>query len=140
MGDAKQATVHYKYKNDFAVLPFGKHYSLVRFKDVVGKTTIDISTVPRYVCYEELYDAIHQRHINQEEHSGIRKTEYATKRHYVNVSRTMVEKFIAACSCQLDRKQTTKPDDVRPIISSSFNSRGQVDLINMAATPDPPYT
>ncbi len=51
----------------------------------------------------------------------------------------MVEKFIAACSRQLGCKQTTEPDDVRPIISSSFNSRGQVDLINMIATPDPPY-
>ncbi len=51
----------------------------------------------------------------------------------------MVEKFIAACSCKLDHKQTTKPDDIRPIISRSFNSRGQVDLINMSATPDSPY-
>jgi hypothetical protein len=65
--------------------------------------------------------------------------ENATKRHYDDVSRIMIEKFIAACSCQLDRRQTSKPDDVRPIISS-FNSRGQVDLIKMAANPDPPYT
>jgi hypothetical protein len=106
---------------------------------MVGRTTIDISTVPWYVCYEELYDAIHQCHIDQEGHSGIRKTENSIKRHYVNVSRTMVEKFVAACSCQLDHKQTTKPDGVRPIVSSSFNSRSQVDLINMSATQDPPY-
>ncbi len=105
------------------MLSFGEHYSLVRSKDVVGKTTIDISTVPRYVCYEELYDAIRQCHIDQEGHSGIRKMENATKRHYDDVSRIMIEKFIAACSCQLDRRQTTKPDDVRPIIISSFNSR-----------------
>jgi hypothetical protein len=52
----------------------------------------------------------------------------------------MVEKFIAACSCQIDHRQTMKPDDVRPIISSSFNSRGQINLINKAETPDPPYT
>jgi hypothetical protein len=30
----------------------------------------------------------------------------------------------------------TKPDYVKPIISSTFNSRGQVDLINMTAYPD----
>jgi hypothetical protein len=132
--------VHYKYKKDFAVLSFGEQFSLVKSKDVVGKTTIDICTVPCYVCYEELYDAILQCHIDQEGHSGIRKTEKNIKRQYVNIFRTIIEKFIAACSCQLGHRQTTKPDDVRPIISSSFNSRGQVDLINMAANPDPPYT
>jgi hypothetical protein len=58
-----------QYKKDFTVLSFGEHYSLVRSKDVVGKTTIDISTVPRYVCYEELNDAIRQCHIDQEGHS-----------------------------------------------------------------------
>ncbi len=121
------------------MLPFGEHYSLVRSKDVVGKTTIEISTVPRYVCYEELSYAIRQCHIVQEGHSGIRKTENASKRHYVNVFRTMVEKSIAACYCQLDRKQTTKLDDVRPIISTTFNSRGQIDLINMAVNLDPSY-
>jgi hypothetical protein len=59
-GDVKQATLHYKYKKDFAVLSLGDHCSPVRSKDVVGKATIDISTVPRYVCYEELYNAIRQ--------------------------------------------------------------------------------
>jgi len=138
-GDSKTATMHYKYRKDFAVMKFGEHFSLVRSKDVVGKTVVDISTVPRYVCYEELYDAIRECHIDQEGHSGIRKTESSTRKHYVNVSRTMCEKFIAACSCQLDRKHPAKSDDIKPIISSSFNSRGQVDLINMTAYKDGPY-
>jgi len=66
-------------------------------------------------------------------HSGIRKTENAVKQHYVNIARAMVERFIACCNCQLDRKHPSKPDDIKPIISSTFNSRGQVDLINMMA-------
>jgi hypothetical protein len=138
-GDAKTATMHYKYRKDFAVMKFGDHYLLVQSKDVVGKTGVDISTIPRYVCYKELYDAIRECHIDQEGHSGIRKMESSTRKHYVNVSRTMCEKFIAACSCQLDRKHPAKPDDIKPIISSSFNSRGQVDLINMTAYKDGPY-
>ena len=48
----------------------------------------------------------------------------------------MWEKFIAACSSQLNRKPPSRADDVNPIISSSFNSRDQVDLINMTAYPD----
>jgi hypothetical protein len=51
----------------------------------------------------------------------------------------MFEKFIAACSCQLYHKHPLNPDYVKPIISSSFNSSSQVDLINMSANPDPPY-
>jgi hypothetical protein len=72
----------------------------------------DVSTVPHYDCYEELYDAIRQCQIDQEGHSGIRKTETTTKRHFVNVSRRMCEKFIATCSCQLDHKHPAKLDDV----------------------------
>jgi hypothetical protein len=57
----------------------------------------------------------------------------------------MCVKFINACRCQLDRKHPGKhkhpgkPDDVKPIISSTFNSRGQVDLINMTAYKDGKY-
>ena len=68
--------------------------------------------------------------------SGIRRTEKTAQRHYANVSRVMVEKFLAGCSCQLDKKFPAKPEDIKPIISSNFNSRGQVDLINMTAYPD----
>jgi hypothetical protein len=97
---------------------------------------VDVSKVPRYCAYEDLFEAINKCHIDQEGHSRIRKTEKIVRRHYINISRTMVEKFIASCSCHLDRKHPSKPDDVKPIISSTFNSRGQVDLIKMTAYPD----
>ncbi len=74
-GESRQATMYYKFKKDFAVLSFGDHYSLVTYQHVVGKSVIDISSVPRYACYEELYDCIKQCHTDQEGHSGIRKTE-----------------------------------------------------------------
>ncbi len=93
-----------KLKRDFAVLVFGDHYSLVLRKDVLGKEEVDGSTVPRYCCYEDMFDAISKCHIDQEGHSGIHKTESSVRHHYVNISRTMVEKFIASCSCQLDRR------------------------------------
>ncbi len=54
---------------------------------MVGKTTIDISTILRYLGYEELYDAIHQCHIDQEGHFGIIKTEGQDKKHYMKISR-----------------------------------------------------
>jgi hypothetical protein len=63
-GDSRQASLYYKYKKDFAVLFFGGHYFLVKSQNVVGKSVIKISTVPRYACYEELYDCIQQCHID----------------------------------------------------------------------------
>jgi hypothetical protein len=40
----------------------------------------------------------------------------------------MVEKIVAGYSCQLDKKFPTKPEDIKPIISSTF--------VNMNAYPD----
>jgi hypothetical protein len=138
MGDViNTSATSYKLKHDFTVLlALGDHYSLVLRKDVLGKEEVDVGTVPRYCAYEDLFQAISKCHIDREGHSGIQKTEKLVRHHYVNISRTMVEKFIASCSVQLDRKHPSKPDDVKPIISSTFNSRGQVDLINMIAYPD----
>jgi hypothetical protein len=47
-----------------------------------------------------------------------------------------VKKFIAAYSCQLERNHPAKAENVKPIISSTFNSRGQESLINTGAYPD----
>jgi hypothetical protein len=129
-------SAEYKMRRDYAVISFGQHYSVVKGRDVSGKVQVDISYLPRYCCYEDLFMAIHKCHVEHEGHSGIRKTEITMKQHYNNTSRAMIEKFIATCNCQLDRKHPAKPDDVKPIISSTFNSRGQVDLINMTAYPD----
>ncbi len=105
-------------------------------KDVLGKEEVDVSTAPRYCACKDLVEAISKCHINQEGHLGIHKTEKLVRHHYANASRTRVEKFIASCSCQLDRKHPSKPDDVKTIISSTFNSTGQIDLINLTAYPD----
>jgi hypothetical protein len=79
-------------KKGFVVLSLGDHYSLVKSQHVVGKSVIDISTVPRYACYEELYNYIKQCHIDQEGHSGSRKTENAFIKHF-NISREMCKVY-----------------------------------------------
>jgi hypothetical protein len=48
----------------------------------------------------------------------------------------MIKKFVAGCSRHLDKKFPRKPEDVKSIISSSFNNSGQADFINMAAYLD----
>ena len=95
---------------------------------------MDVSLISGYCCFED--EAISKCHIDQDGHSGIHKMEQSVKCQYINISCAVVEKFIAACSCQLERKHPQKPDDVKPIISSRFNSRGHFGLINMTAYPD----
>jgi hypothetical protein len=46
-----------------------------------------------------------------------------------------VREVCASCSCNSDRRLPTKPDEVKPIIGSTFNYRWCIDLINMIATP-----
>ncbi len=118
------------------MLKVGDEYALVRKRDVEGRQFISVENLPRYLAYEDLYCGIHQCHVELNCHSGIRRTEKAAQQHYVNVSCIMMYKFVAGYSCHLDRKFSIKQEDIKPIISSSINSRGQVDLIKMTAYPD----
>jgi hypothetical protein len=69
------------------VLKVGDEYSLVRKRDVEGREFISVENLPRYLAYEDLYDGILQCHVELNGHAGIRRTEKAAQRHYVNVSR-----------------------------------------------------
>ena len=48
----------------------------------------------------------------------------------------MCDVFVDLCTCRLDKKLPGRPEDIKPIISKTFNSRGQVDLIDMQTCPD----
>ncbi len=109
------------------MLKVGDEYSLVRKRDVKGRQVISIENWPRYLAYEDLFDGIRQCHVELNDHSCIRRTEKTAQRYYVNVSRIMIEKIVVGHSCQLDRKFPSKPDDIKPIISSSFTT--EVKLI-----------
>ncbi len=109
------------------MLNLGDQYSLVGKRDVEERKAVSIENLPHYLAYEDLFDGIHQSHVELNGHLGIRRTEKTAQQHYVNVSCVMVEKFLAACFCRLDKKNPAKPEDIKPIISSSCNSRSQVD-------------
>jgi hypothetical protein len=52
---------------------------------------------------------------------------------------TCVKSSLLPALSQLDCKHPSRPDDMRPTISSTFNSRGHVGLINMTAYTHGPY-
>ena len=62
-------------------------------------------------------------------------------RFYANVTRPIIELFLEySAEYQTKRKKTVNHGlVVKPIISDHFNSRGQVDLVDMHSLPDGEY-
>ncbi len=67
--------------------------------------------------------------------------EKEAKKFYYNVSRPIIELFLQySAEYQTKRKKTVNHGlVVKPIISDHFNSRGQVDLVDMHSLPDGEY-
>ena len=98
----------------------------------------DNTSIKYYVPINELYDIIRITHANIG-HRGIKNTLKELKKKCANVTGKQVQLFISECNeCKI---KCAKPRNssklvVQPIISNDFNSRGQVDLIDMQSTPD----
>jgi len=85
-----------------------------------------------YVHTEEIFDVIKRVHIVTG-HGGRDKMLKALNPKYANVSREVVELYKELCEeCMKKRKRpTTTGVVVRPILTSDYGSRSQVDLIDM---------
>ena len=90
-----------------------------------------------YCTTEELYRLIKTAHSGIG-HGGIPKTYKELKKQFANISREVIKLFIQLCEhCILKKKRSeTSKLIVRPITSSDFNSRGQVDLVDYQSCPD----
>ena len=56
---------------------------------------------------------------------------------YSNISKEMVSCFIKLCTnCTTTKPTSGRPPSIKPIISETFNSRAQVDLIDMQTCHD----
>ena len=85
-----------------------------------------------YVSIEDTYDIIKRAHIATGHGGRDRMIKHLSTK-YANITREAIELFKSFCQeCQKKRKRPmTKGVVVRPILSSEFSSRGQVDLIDM---------
>jgi len=62
------------------------------------------------------------------------------KKKYCNVTRQLIDLYLALCEhCQLKKKTPKRGLVVRPILSHYMNSPCQVDLIDMHSEPDGHY-
>ena len=121
-------------------------YNFLKRYDVVTIGNVDKlvlagshSSLKFFVCLEELYDVIRDAHVACG-HGGEKRTEKELDKTYANITREQIKLFLARCqNCQLKKSKHNKGVVVRPIMSSRFNSRGQVDLIDLQSQPDGDY-
>lgn len=93
-----------------------------------------------YVTIEETFDVIRTAHLDTG-HGGRDRMLKELNQKFANVHRESVELFKSFCKvCQeKTKRQKTKGVVVRPILSSDFSSRGQVDLIDFQSMDDGQY-
>jgi hypothetical protein len=99
--------------------------------------------VRRLVSYEELFDLVHQTHLNTS-HKGRDIMKRNLDALYLNVTRISIETYLALCSecVQKNSKFKTTPKTgvvVESISSERFNQRIQIDIIDFQFMPDDGY-
>ena len=101
-----------------------------------NRGTVNIEMVPKIVSQEGIFDVLYDSHVDKLGHAASEKMHKNLAASYENVSRSMCDIFYKLCpTCALNKKISGKAEAMRPIISRTFNSRGQVDLIDMQAIP-----
>ena len=87
-----------------------------------------------------MYPIIKQSH-TAVGHGGLHKTYNDLKAHYANISREVKKTFLKLCEhCALKKERSELSKlIIKPVRSSDFSSRGQVDLIDYQSVPDSGY-
>ena len=96
-----------------------------------------------FVCIEDIFKVIDNAHISSG-HGGQKRTLYEIKHNQkvANITASQVNLFITLClTCKKKQLKNNRHKDkvIRPILSSKFNERGQVDLIDMSSLPTRGY-
>ena len=139
----KFTTREYTWRKDFQVFNFNNITILAR-RSVVEEHVDNHgrnheASCPKLAYYEQVFDAILSSH-EAVGHAKSERTHKMVTKKFSNISRSMVELFIQLCPrCATTRIVPAKKLPRKPIISETFNDRGQVDLIDMQSVPDGPF-
>ena len=126
---------------DLRVMRIGKRDVVVRAKEystfVEEHGTLKSALCPRLVHFDELFDLILESH-KEIEHGKSEKTWVHASKKYTNISKEMCKMFCLTCPRCVNSKHKTpgRKVELNPILSNTLNDRGQMDLIDMQATPD----
>lgn len=84
-----------------------------------------------FVAIDEIFDIIHDTHVNIG-HGGRNRIQYAVKEKYANVTKEVIMLYLPLCLvCQKKSSNKKRGLVSKPIIEKEFNSRAQLDLIDM---------
>ena len=99
----------------------------------------NVHRCPRIAHMENLFEELSASH-EYMGHAKVERTYKEIQTKCSNISRPLVEMFIHVCPrCTLDKSVPSRKLPLVPILSDTFNDRGQVDLIDMQAQPDGEY-
>ncbi|XP_035219509.1 KRAB-A domain-containing protein 2-like [Stegodyphus dumicola] len=103
---------------------------------LIVPVTEDNSVILYYVHTEELFDSLHDIHLKIGHGDSIRmEKELQTK--YKNVTKEIITLYLRLCKpCQTKLSNPKRVLVSKPLIFKEFNSRCQVDLIDMQSNPD----
>lgn len=95
--------------------------------------------VKYYVHNEELFDILCKSHVDTG-HGGLHKMHLNLKKKYVNITRPVIQIFLANCETCSKRRGTHQTDfAIKPEVPYEAIERAQVDLINMQLCTDNEY-
>jgi hypothetical protein len=131
------------YLKSFAVMKLGDTEQIVRIssynKFVRANGVEKAMFCPRIVHQDDLFDVMLECHLKIE-HGRSEKTHAICASKYSNISMNICDLFVETCpECIRDKHTQTRKVKLEPILSETFNDRGQMDLIDMQATPDGEY-
>lgn len=108
-------------------------------KKLISPIRENNSEVKYFVSYEQLSDVTRNAHINIG-HGGRNKVLKEMNAKYVNVTVEMIMLYLSSCeSCQKKSKTKRRGLVVKPILSPEFNSRCQMDSIDLQTQADGDY-
>ena len=93
-------------------------------------------TALRYLCNEELFDALHDMHI-EKGHGGRDIMKAVVKEKFANVTQEVIMTYLNCCeACSNKKGKAKKGLVVKPFISEEALSRMQVVFIDLQSCPD----
>ena len=94
---------------------------------------------PKICHMAKLFDAIFEAHTSTGHAATTRTHKNATEK-YANIPESICAVFCSLCPiCVRGKMNLARKATLVPIVSKTFNDRGQLDLIDMQSTPDGPY-
>ena len=133
----------YDYRKKLRLQTVGGIEYLVKASDLNAHTekygVYNQFSCPKICSLANLFEAIYEAH-TRVGHAASHRTYKHTLEKYSNIPESLCAAFYSLCPvCVRNKINLARKSTLCPIVSRSFNDRGQLDLIDMQSCPDGPY-